>query len=92
MPEQFTLGEQASQKKMVALLEEVRSKGSAVLEQLETARLESLVEFDRRLSSLNGRRQRANRVCSPGTALRFVVSDLVDIIQGVTTATVRVDA
>jgi hypothetical protein len=92
MAEQFVLGEEASRSKLVGLLQGIRDKGVSVLEQLETARLQSLVEFDRRLGSINSRRQRANRIKSPGTVVRFVVSDLIDLDQGSTTSSVRADA
>lgn len=65
----FIHGEEGSRSKLVQILEAIRSQGSSAIAQLESARLDTLVEFDRRLSAINGRRQRANRVRTP-TGLR----------------------
>jgi hypothetical protein len=50
-----------------------------------------LVDYQRRLTALNARQQRAVRVCAQGIPVKFVVSDFDDLDQGQTTATVRVD-
>lgn len=92
MSTQFQLGDEGSRAKLLAMLNEIRDKGVSVLSSLEDARLKSLLEFDRRLSAINSRRQRANRVKSSGVVARFVVSDFLDLDQGHTTATVRADA
>ena len=54
--------------------------------------MKSLVTFERRLSALNGRRQRAQRVLAPLVAAKFSMGDFFDIDQAATTATVRADA
>lgn len=91
MTTKFINGEESSAGRMRQLLEEVRDTGSEVLETLDDAALKALIEFDRRLSAMNSRSQRANRVLSPGTVARLVVSDFIDIDQSKTTATVRAD-
>ena len=92
MTEVFQNGEEASGSKLTAQLEALRTQGAATLLQIEQERLKTLVDFERRLSAMNGRRQRSNRVMTPRTAVRFVVSDFQDIDQAQTTATVRADA
>lgn len=91
MSDLFQIGEEASRGKLVTQLETLRAQGEQVLAQLEAARLETLMTFERRLAALNGRRQRANRILAPRVAARFVVSDLLDLDQAQTTATVRAD-
>jgi hypothetical protein len=54
-------------------------------------RRRALVDYQRALSALNARQQRSARVEASGVVARFVVSDLLDIDQGQTTATVRAD-
>jgi hypothetical protein len=88
----FIYGEEASQAKFVGSLEEIRQLGNDVIDLLEADRQETLIEFDRRLSAMNGRRQRSNRVITPGRMAQFVTSDFLDIDQSKTTATVRADA
>lgn len=88
----FQLGQEASKSKFVAALEALQAQGTGVLATLETARLDSLVEFDRRLQAINGRRTRSNRVASREQAVKFVASDFSDIDQANTTGTVRADS
>jgi hypothetical protein len=92
MAEPFQLGEEGSRKKLVSQLQELRTQGEGVLEALEESRLASLVEFDRRLSSMNSRRQRSHRIASSQIAARFLVSDLLDIDQTQSTGTIRADS
>jgi len=92
MSEFFQLGEEASRGKLVTQLETIRAQGETALSQIERKRLETLVTFERRLSAMNGRRHRANRVLAARTAARFVVSDFLTVDQALTTATVRADA
>jgi hypothetical protein len=91
MSSQFTYQEEAKQSKLVENLQEIRSLGTEVLQMLEEDRVETLVDFDRRLSSLNARRQRANRVNSPHRMVLFTVADLLDLNQAQTTASIRAD-
>ena len=91
MSELFQNGEEASRGKFVRQLETLQAQGEAALQQIETARLDTLVRFERRLSAMNGRRQRANRLLAPRVVTRFAVSDFLDIDQAQTTATVRAD-
>src|SRR5437667_11467630 len=77
---------------MVGNLEELRARGQAVIESLFSIQMETLLEVRKRLSALNGRRQRAFRVPSPDTAARFLVSDFLGTDQAQTTGSVRIDS
>ncbi len=88
---EFTYLEEAKQSKMVDNLEDIRSLGDSILTLLEVDRVETLVDFDKRLSALNARRQRANRTNSPHRLLLFTVADMLDLNQSQTTASVRAD-
>ena len=70
---------------MVGNLEELRARGQEVIESLSGIQLETLLEVQKRLSALNGRRQRAFRVPSPDLAARFLVSDFLGTDQAKTT-------
>jgi hypothetical protein len=88
----FKDGEEASASRFMDMLEEMRAKGQSVLDDLTAARDETLFRMQQGLNALNSRRQRAVRVLSPDVACRFVVSDLLDIDQALTSSTVRADA
>jgi hypothetical protein len=92
MSDLFQIGEEASCGKLLDQLGAIRTQGENVLAQVESKRLATLVEFERRLSAMNGRRQQSNRVMAPRVAARFVVSDFLGVDQAQTTATVRADA
>ena len=77
---------------MVGNLEELRARGQEVIESLSGIQLETLLEVQKRLSALNGRRQRAFRVPSPDLAARFLVSDFLGTDQAQTTGSVRIDS
>ena len=77
---------------MVAKLAELRARGQGVIESLSSIQLETLLEVQKRLSALNGRRQRAFRVPSPDLAARFLVSDFLGTDQAQTTGSVRIDS
>src|SRR6059058_3392829 len=85
-------GDQGSRSQMVGNLEELRARGQAVIESLSGIQLETLLEVQKRLSALNGRRQRAFRVPSPDLAARFLVSDFLGTDQAQTTGSVRIDS
>ncbi len=70
-------GDQGSRSQMVGNLEELRARGQAVIESLSSIQMETLLEIQKRLSALNGRRQRAFCVPSPDLAARFLVSDFL---------------
>lgn len=92
MPHVFQIGEEASKSVFLETLSELQTQGTGVLATLEEARLASLVEFDRRLSDINGRRTRALRIPIVQQSARFIVSDFNDIDQTGTTCTVRADS
>jgi hypothetical protein len=64
----------------------------AALDDIKTTRGNTLFRFEQGLSALNARRQRAARVNAPDIACRFLVSDMLDIDQSETSATIRADA
>jgi len=88
----FIDGDQGSRSQMVGNLEELRARGQAVIESLSSIQMETLLEVQKRLSALNGRRQRAFRVPSPDLAARFLVSDFLGTDQAQTTGSVRIDS
>lgn len=92
MAEVFQLGQEASKSAFVAALTTLQAQGTKVIGTLEIARLDSLVEFDRRLQAINARRIRAWRIVNQEQAVKFVVSDFTDIDQANTTGTVRADS
>lgn len=71
---------------------EVRDQGQAVLDDLVAARAETLFRVEQSLSALNSKQQLASRVLSSDMACRFVMSDLLNIDQARTSATLRADA
>ena len=85
-------GDQGSRSQMVGNLEELRARGQGVIESLASIQMETLLEVQKRLSALNGRRQRAFRVPSPDLAARFLVSDFLGTDQAKTTGSVRIDS
>lgn len=85
-------GDVSSARVFLDTMEAMRQKGQSVLDDLEAARNETLFRMQQGLNALNSRRQRAARVLSPDVACRFVVSDMLDIDQARTSATVRADA
>jgi hypothetical protein len=91
MVDQFLIGQEASSSAVTAAFEELRSIGESALSLIEQKRINTLVDFDRRLSSLNLRRQRANRANTPRVAANFVVSDLLSVDQGNSSACIRID-
>jgi hypothetical protein len=68
------------------------AQGQSVLDDIAAAMETTLVRFDQGLSALNSRRQRAARVNAPDIACQFVVSDMLDVDQTLTSAAVRADA
>lgn len=92
MIHEFQLGEEASKATFIDSLTTLQTQGTGVLATLEQARLASLVEFDRRLSAITGRRTRSLRVPIIQQSARFIVSDFDDIDQTGTTGTVRIDS
>src|SRR6266403_160831 len=92
MADIFTNGQEASRSKFVAALTALQTQGTGVLDTLEQARIASLVEFDRRVQAINGRRTRSWRTQAIEQAIKFVVSDFSDVDQANTTGTVRADS
>lgn len=92
MSDVFQLGQQASRATFVSALRTLQSQGASILTTLDKSRVDTLVEFDRRLQAVNARRTRAWRVIALEQAVKFVVSDFTDIDQANTTGTVRADS
>lgn len=88
----FQLGQQGSKSVLWNALQAIFEQGSDVLQDVENARINTLVAFENRLSSINGRRLRANRIPVSGSYGSFLTSDFTGIDQGQTTATVRSDS
>ena len=85
-------GDQGSRAVFMAALEALQAQGKSVLDGLEQTRLDTLLRFEQDLSALNGRRQRAFRLPVQDIAGQFLVSDMLDVDQAATSATVRADA
>jgi hypothetical protein len=68
------------------------AQGQSVLDDIATTRETTLLRFDQGLSALNSRQQRAARINAPDIVCRFVISDMLDIDQTLTSAAVRADA
>src|ERR1035438_4004486 len=80
---------EGSRGKLVAALEALQSTGQSVLDDLAQTRTDTLLRFEQGLGALNSRRQRAFRLPSSDIAARFIVSDLLDVDQTTTSATLR---
>src|SRR5664280_782321 len=74
-------GQQASATQITSALAAIRALGTQALTQIASDQLNSLINFQRRLSALNGRRDRANRVQAANVAVLFVTSDFLDVDQ-----------
>jgi hypothetical protein len=85
-------GDQSSRAVFVAALAQLQAQGQSVLDSLAQTRLDTLCRFEQDLSALNGRWQRAYRLPVQDIAGQFLVSDLLDIDQAATSATVRADS
>jgi hypothetical protein len=88
----FQLGEAASASKAMTAFSGLWNQGDALLKTLVSYRNLSLTNFQQKVEALNGRRQRANRIVPSFTAVRFVITDFLDIDQTLTSATVRADS
>src|SRR5271157_3203601 len=92
MSDVFQTGDQGSATVMMSALNALHGQGATVLAGLETAYTDVLIAFERRLSALNSRRQRAGRVPTVATPLRLSLGDFIDVDQSQSTSTVRIDA
>ena len=88
----FTLGQEASASAFMTALKNLQSLGAGALNTIETAQLETLIEFERRGTAIAGRRTRAERILSPEQSMKFVMSDFSDIDQANTVCTIRADS
>ncbi len=87
----FSMGDHASASLMNEAFTLLQSQGNSVLETMAEIQLTTMIDYQRRLTALNGRKQRVDSVLFPDTVCSFVVSDFNNINQGLTTATVRAD-
>lgn len=92
MPDIIQDGDPSSAARFMQVLAQLQTQGQGVLDDLETARATTIFRFEQALSALNAKRQRAARVLAPDVACRFVVSDMLDLDQARTSATLRTDA
>lgn len=91
-PLQFTDGTEGSASQVSAAFTTLRTQGQTSINACVVLRENTLLLFQNALSALNGKRVRANRVPTVGVSARFVASDLQDINQAITTASLRCDA
>src|SRR5271156_5847121 len=85
-------GTPGSASQVQALFDALITQGQTSINTLVVLRENTLLLFNNALSELNGKYVRANRLPAIGVAAKFVTSDLQDINQPVTTATVRCDS
>ena len=92
MADIFEDGQQGSRAVFVAALAALQAQGQAVLDGLAQTETDTLLRIQQDLSALNGCRQRAHRLPVQDTAAQFLTSDLLDVDQPATSATVRADS
>jgi len=85
-------GDQGSLSVFMAALAALQAQGQSVLNGLSQISSDTLLRFQQDLSVLNGYRQRAYRLPVQDVAGQFLVSDLLDIDQAATSATVHADS
>ena len=88
----FAIGTDASKSLYMEGIDTLVAQGNAILESLSNANTKLLVEFNTRLSAVNARRQRSNRLPLPGVYANFSVADMFSIDQGNSSATIRIDS
>lgn len=88
----FTDGQPADRTLVNSTMSSLHDQGSSVLSTLASAYTGALSNLNRRLSSLNARRQRANQVLPTTTLAKLDLSSFTSLDQARTTATVRIDA
>lgn len=92
MTTRFTDSTPGSASQVAQAFSELRTQGQASIDSLVVLRENTLLLFNNALAGLNGKRVRANRMQEIGVAVKFVTSDLQDINQPITTASVRCDS
>lgn len=92
MTTRFTDGTPGSESQVAQAFTELRTQGQAAINQLVVMRENTLLLFNNALTSLNGKRVRTNRLAQIGVPGQFVTSDLQDINQPITTASLRCDS
>lgn len=92
MTTRFVDGTVGSQSQVAQAFDELRTQGQDAINKLVILRENTLLLFSNALSGLNGKRIRANRLPEVGVTSKLVVSDLQDINQSITTASVRADS
>ena len=88
----ITNGSPSSASELQTQLAGLSANGQSVLDDIAKARNTTLFRFDQGLSALNSRQQLAARINAPDIVCRFVISDMLDIDQTLTSAAVRADA
>ena len=92
MNELFQVGDEGSRAAVVQALTDLQNRGSEVLAAINDAQRNILLAIERRLAALNARRQGSNRVLTSRTPVKFVMSDVLDVDQARSSATLRPDA
>lgn len=85
-------GTTGSNSQILKAFSELLTQGQAAIKQLVTIREDTLLLFNNALSELNGKRVTINRLPEIGIAAKFVTTDLQDINQAITTASLRADS
>jgi len=88
----LTDGTEGSNSQVLQAFYELLNQGQAAIKQLVTIREDTLLLFNNALSELNGKRVRINRLPEVGIAAKFIATDLQDINQAITTASLRADS
>lgn len=88
----FTDGTTGSESQVAQAFTELRLQGQSSIDELVVLRENTLLLFNNALSELNGKRVKINRLPEVGIAAKFLTSDLQDINQSITTASVRADS
>lgn len=92
MTTRFQDGQQGSAGQVKQAFSELSAQGQTSINTLVVTREDTLILFNNALMALNGKRVRAARLAQIGVTAKFLTSDLVDINQPITTATVRCDS
>src|SRR5882672_10134454 len=85
-------GTMGSASQVQGVFADLRNQGQLAINELVVLRENTLLLFNNALSELNGKRVRVNRLPEVGIAVKFLTSDLQDINQTITTASLRGDS
>ncbi len=92
MADLFKDGESGSAGRIVNELEVLRTQGQDSLSKIAQVQQNVLLRFERGLTEINFKRQKSFKAVNVDTAVKFLISDFVDLDQAQTSATVRIDS